>query len=473
MSETKFNPKEYGSFQELPPEQQENFESLEGGKGFVLKTVERDPEIAHCLALLEDRAITKLKDKIESRDTSFDDLLSRYKEAANKRDYTGKRELAEGLKEISDYAVLRGGDQDPEVKTEFAKAYEQLTYSRIFQDELIASLPKEDPEIIAKVVLDPKFSNGESVIYKIGDEAVLQKVYGLAKTNLKVVGAIVNCIKNLDVKVAILQDIDASIKGITEPREKATKQGDSSLESMRQTIAWDLARAKRYDTLFSLIEQDVLGQKDIKDLLPTIPSDELLYEFARRAKTWQGAAMPMKYMKSRDMVMQIAKACLGETDFQRLLPAEKTTLADAASRLHDAFTNKPKMVQLGQLRETKTRDKDYTVNVENKFIIGLKTGERSLTIAWSNTQLHNQHQNQFEDLSYSNSEQDFPVALRSGGFIKIENLPDGSAKVVLNERSAGYGPYNKTMLDAFKVDIEDAIKKALKKEIEFTIEESK
>lgn len=105
MPETQFDPREYKSFQKLPTEQQANFEALEGGKGFVLKTVERDPEIAHSLALLEDRAMSTLENRIESRGRSFDDLLSAYKEAAAKHDYKGKGELAESLKEASDYGI--------------------------------------------------------------------------------------------------------------------------------------------------------------------------------------------------------------------------------------------------------------------------------------------------------------------------------------------------------------------------------
>lgn len=39
----KFNPEEYKSYEELPEDQKQNFEAIEGGKGFVLKTVEKNP----------------------------------------------------------------------------------------------------------------------------------------------------------------------------------------------------------------------------------------------------------------------------------------------------------------------------------------------------------------------------------------------------------------------------------------------
>ena len=132
-----FNPSEHKSFDVLSEEQKSNFEAIKGGKGFVLKNIEKNPEIDHRLAIIEDQAINTLHQEIEAGNLSFDALFSQYRVAAEKYDYKEIEKISELLKQISDYNILHGGDYDERLKKEFKKRYEPLTYSEKTQNILL------------------------------------------------------------------------------------------------------------------------------------------------------------------------------------------------------------------------------------------------------------------------------------------------------------------------------------------------
>lgn len=118
-----FKPEQFKSYEELPEEKKPLFHAIEEGKGFVLKSVEKNPTTAHHLAIIEDEAIGALKQKIERDDISLDDAISQYGDAINKRDYDQKSRAKEIIAQFVDLESLRGKQIDPRISELLKKHY--------------------------------------------------------------------------------------------------------------------------------------------------------------------------------------------------------------------------------------------------------------------------------------------------------------------------------------------------------------
>src|SRR3989344_9699387 len=104
MSE--FNPKEFKSFTDLPDEEKPNFQEL-GDGGFVRKEVEKNPEVAYRMGMVEDQIINTLKHELEAGGLSKEEALSRYNEAGEKYDYKNQKLYGDVLRKFSDVEFLK------------------------------------------------------------------------------------------------------------------------------------------------------------------------------------------------------------------------------------------------------------------------------------------------------------------------------------------------------------------------------
>ena len=57
----KFKPEQFNFYEDLPEDKKPLFHAIEEGRGFVLKSVEKNPTTAHHLAIIEDEAIGALR----------------------------------------------------------------------------------------------------------------------------------------------------------------------------------------------------------------------------------------------------------------------------------------------------------------------------------------------------------------------------------------------------------------------------
>ena len=151
----KFNPSEYNSFEELPRGHKHKFEAIEDGKGFVLKSVEKNQEIAYRLAVAEDQAINTLKQEIETDKLSLDDLLTKYNDDDTPN--FERHKLRELIREVSDYTILCGGNYDKKLKNKELDI-ESESYSAKTELALIEHIESTDAVTIMKLLMDNKFS---------------------------------------------------------------------------------------------------------------------------------------------------------------------------------------------------------------------------------------------------------------------------------------------------------------------------
>lgn len=434
-----FNPSEYKSYEALPEEEKQNFEAIEGGRGFVLKTIEKNPEVAHRLAIIEDRVINILRQEVEIGNLSFDGLLSQYRTAAEKYNYQEKRKVSELLKQISDYNILRGDDYDEMLREEFKKRYESLTYSEKTQGVLIEGIDQSDLDVGARLLTDEKFSLKTKLLEKIGDnDDSLKKLYGLTQENLNVVNLIVNASENPDTKVDILKDVFGFINKIQNGESKEEKLKDYSFDSMRRHIAEVLVHKGEHSSVLRLIDEGYLEIRNLKGLFHEVDSDQFLYDLASRSKDGNEVTYLFKFIADKGIFSRIIEDS-GQS-LAGLSEQEKQNKVALAKKFFGALSKSPEIHQVGDLTES------------NKFVVGIPSKNDVLFLAWSNTDEHKYHKDIFQSLSRS-SGQRFPDNLRSGGWIEVQRKEGNQFHIVFSRSSGDFGNYGHRVLSRFKENI--------------------
>lgn len=456
--EKEFNPSEYKSFEELSDEHKGKFEAIEGGKGFVLKSVEKNPEIARRLAMAEDQTINTLRQEIETHNLSFDNLLSQYQVAAEKSDYQEKEKISELLKQISDYNILRGGDYDERLKAEFKERYESLTYSEKTQSILIENMAPSDLEVAAKLLLDKKFSLKTELLEKTGDsDNVIRRLYELTSDNLDIARLLVGTSKNPSLKVEILKDLSQSINEIQDEEQRNKKLEDYSFDSIKEDVAETLVRSADYDGVLRLIDEGFLKPRNLRGLFHEVEFDQFLYDLAVRSKNSNEITYLFKFITNRKIFSEIVDK--NGQSFSKLSDAEKQEVVDSAKRFSGVLGNSPEIYQAGNLREN------------NKFVVGIPDDEDKLFIAWSNTNQHEYHRDIFRAME-RDTDKSFPKHLRSGGRLELRKK-DNWVTVVFSRSSGDFGNYGHRVLEKFRKDILKALRKELgSKNVKLEIEVS-
>lgn len=453
-----FDPNEYKSFEELPRGHKRKFEAIEDGKGFVLKSVEKNPETAHRLALAEDQAINTLKQAIETHNLTFDDLLSQYRTAAEQYNFEEKRQASELLKQISDRDILRGGNYDNRLKKEFRKRYESLTYSQKTQDVLIENIDSSDLEVIAKLLLDEKFSRKIELLEKTSDsDESIKKLYELTSGDLGVVKLLVG-VSNPARKVEMLKDISESINIIRNEEQKEKKLKDRSFNSIKQEVGETLAKNADYSEILQLIDDKFLETRNLKRVVHEVESDQFLYDLASRSNNIKEITYLFKFIADKEFFSKIVDE-KGKS-FSKLSDTEKQGVIDLAKKLSSVLENKPEIYQEGYLQES------------NKFIIGVPDDENKLFIAWSNTNQHEYHKDIFKTMAEQTGKR-FPEDLRSGGWVELNKKNDNQISVVFSRSSGDFGNYGHRVLEKFREAILKTLYEKLGHEnIEFKIDVS-
>jgi len=446
-----FNPMEYKSYEDLPDERKVDFDAVEGGKDFALKSVEKNPETAHKLAMIYDQTINALRQEIEANDLPLDALLERYSAAAEEYDYKEKRQTAEFLKQISDYEILRGGDYNEQLKEEFKKRYESLTYSEKTQNIFIADIGELDLDVAAKLLKDEKFSNKKDLLDKAGtDSDALKQLYELAKDDLSVVKLIVEHCEDTDMKVDMLKDI---VKTGDKLRE------NYYFESIQRHIGEALVRENKRDLIIQLIDDGYLETSSLKNSFHEINSDQLLYDIAVRSKNKKELAYLFKFIADENVFSRI----IGNNgqSLTGLPDSERAEMAVLAKKFLNAITQDLEIHQASDLGEE-----------GNKFVVGIPSESDKLFLAWGNIDVHEYHKDIFQ-----NAEQhfgmDFPKDLRSGGWVEIRRKDIDRLYVKFSRSSGDFGNYSYRVLSLFKENILKSLREKLNNNnIELEIEVS-
>lgn len=435
-----FDPHQYTSFQNLPKEQISHFKSVKRGESFVLKTAEKNPGIAQRLAMIENHTIDCLQHEIDHNGLILDSLLSRYQNAiSDDDDYSITHQIVERIKQVSDYAIFRGGAYDERVKVAFRKQYVPFTYSAKTEQLFLERIEPKDSIVKVRVLLDERFSSKRQLVEPDSEnDQFLEKLYTATQDNIDVVNIIVRTARNPAFKIEIFKSLFESINQLQDTEKKEKKLYSYSFWSIKHNICETLIRQEDHASLVKLIDEGFLQTTDIQPFFQKVRSDSLLLDLACRSKNSREVLNLFKFIADSTIFSHIIAH--GGDVFVYLSGSERQNMMEVAKKFEKALNNPPKIYAVSNLG----RD-------ANKFVVGIASGVSQLYIAWGNTKEYEYHRDIFSNLSYTTDKR-FPEELRSGGYVRLVEETD-FVRVVFDGRSGDFGAYGDRVLEKFHDDI--------------------
>lgn len=453
---TKFNPKEFKSFTDLPEEERGNFQELEGD-GFVKKEVETNPEVAHRMGMVEDQIINTLKHELEASGVSREESFLRYSEAGNKNDYKNQRLYGEMLKKYSDIEfLLSGKDYDEDIKQAFKKRYDSLGYSEKTQTSFIESVNPQDLEVISRLLTDKRFTKNVDLVRLLEDESSIEAVFDYIKAkDFYVVAMLIDKSQDKDFKIRAFREISEIINSL----DPAIKRGvEYHLDSIQAKLAEYLILSGNQADFFNLVENGLMKVESANSFLHKIESDEVLNWLATKSSNVKAVIIIFKFVADPAIFGKVIET--QGVEFKNLDEQRKSEVIKLAEQYLNALNSGPQIFEADKLGDN------------NKFVIGITTNDESkYYISWSNTESHGYHKDIFESLQSKfriNINNDF----RSGGYIQL-GQKDGKTIAFFNSSSGDFGNYSHKVLERFKEKLKEALGNSLGTEVEVRIDISR
>lgn len=397
-----------------------------------------------------------LEQEIGTHQFSLPDLLAQYRDAVSTYNYADKGKLVELLRQLSDYALLKGGSYDEQLIQAFGENREPLTYSKITQSALIADINATNLEVIGKMLMDDKFSNKTMLLEKTDDnDGTIRSLYRLTRDDLVIVRLLVEKTKNPALKIELLKNVLKSTAHV-EGDKKSKKVEDGSLDLIKQDVAQTLVNSSDYAAVLRLIDEGLLEAGSVRWLIHTIESDTFLTDLAQRSTGVDEIEYFFKFIVDQKIFDEIAKD--DGKSFPKLSDSDTREVVHLAQRFRGVLKNYPVVHQVGDLRGGRS----------NKFVVGIPFDEDTLYIAWSGTDSHSNHATIFDSLSRDTG-MSFPDLLRSGGWLELSRA-GRQVKVILCGRSGDFGSYSARVLEKFRSNLLDTLRDELEtEEITLTI----
>lgn len=453
-----FNPKEFKSFADLPEKEKSSFQELEGD-GFIGKEVEKNPEIARRMGMVEDQIINTLKHELEAGGLSKEEALLRYNEAGEKFDYKNKILYGDILKKYSDIEFLSSGkDFDETTKQAFKKQYDSLGYSERTQSSFLEGIDKQDLEVISTLFLDKRFTKKGDLAKLLEDESSIEAVFSRVKDkdgDLSVVALLINKSDDKDFKIRALKEITKIVTSLSSAEKR---DAEYRLNSIQANLAKYLILSGNHTDFFNLTENGLIKTESADSFIHEIESDDVLYWIVTKTSNIKTAIRVFNFIANPDIFAKIIST--GAADFKNLDENTKPSVIKMAEKYLSALTSDPQILEADKLRDN------------NKFVIGITAdGDGKYYISWSNTDSHGYHRDIFESL-----EQRLRIAIkttyRSGGYIQLGQKDDKTI-AIFNSSSGDFGNYSHKVLERFKPKIQEALKNSLGKEVEVEIDISR
>src|SRR3989344_3858670 len=404
---SRFNPKELKSFMDLPDEEKLNFQEL-GDGGFVRKEVEKNPEVAHRMGIVEDQIINTLKHELEVGGLSQQEALTRYNEAGEKYDYKNQKLYGDILRKFSDVEFLSSGkDYDEATKQAFKKRWDSLGYSDKTQSSFLEGIDKKDLEVVSRLLLDKRFSRKGDLAKLLEDESSIKTIFNYVKDkDINVVALLIEKSRDKDFKIRALREISEIVNSLVSTEKR---DAEYHLNSIQASLAEYLILSGNHTDFFNLVEDGLIKAESANSFLHKIDSDHVLYQLVTRTSNPR-------------TVIRIFKFVADPVIFARIIETQGLEFKD-----------------------------------QNKFVIGVTTdNEGKYYISWSNTGSHGYHKDIFQSLQREfriNIQDDF----RSGGYIQL-GQEDGGAMAIFDSSSGDFGNYSHKVLERFKPKLREALR---------------
>lgn len=415
---------------------------------------------AYAISLLQNFALEKMEEAATADGRSIADLLRQLDEARRTQNYDARYAVTEVLRQRLDIADIRGAQRSQEILNALKNVYAADEYSKMYQNILLAEMPKDDADVLIHVLLDKKFSNSTHILYSLKNNEVREKIYQALKSNNAAdkSATLVSTTEDLPTKTRLFEDITAWLAQNSSEEAKKVMDSYGEYNRLKRDIAVELFN-RDTETFGRFLER---GMIDIDGLEDTIKdeSDETLANILPHVITADDAARVIKFIRDKDALLAASR----ELSLSALPPESRAVVAENTRRLADAFDASPNILSLGYLRERGENAKSY--DILNKFIIALRNGEHRATIAWSNTQDFFEHKLLAQHIGK------IPKALCAGGEIQLIRLENKKLQAVFQGRSGTFGPYNQIFLERFGQAIAEHLRRDLNADVEVVIHPS-
>lgn len=452
MSE--FKPEDYKSYSELPEDQKSNYEELPDGEGFYVKGAEKDPELAHALAVIDDEAINALAQHIEANNFSVDEIMAQFKIAAGKYDSKSKRLYGEILRVLVDHDRLRGKEPDSRIISLFKETYAPQDYSEMTQEVILSRVDMSDIPLVTKLLKDKNISRKRELIEKISDQETFLQILDLAKDDLEIVSMLISANDDVDMKLKMLQVAVDNIKH--QGQDISGNTGPSYyLGSIRQNVTGALIKNGQGDMMIELMDKGYLEAKNAISLAHTIEDDNVLAQLAARLPDIYEVMYMFKFIADPKVLAKIEES--NEKQF-KVPENDRLGIKILAEKFRNALSKKPEIYRAGKLGE------------DNKFVFSMSDDGEHMAIAWSNTRAHEYHRDIFDSLSRKTGK-NYPKKMRSGGYVDIRGAGSATPQAQFYSSSGDFGNYGHRALEVFKEQIKASLQEELgaDKEIEIKI----
>jgi hypothetical protein len=449
-----FNPREFKSFSELPEEEKNNFQELEGGS-FVRNTAEKNLELGHKLGSIENEVIDALKHDLELDDAIKEDALAKLKEADGKNDEDGFKKQAEELRRMADVEILSTGTDNTGIEQAIINYGNRAKYSEKTQQLVLEKVDIKDSELVDALLFDKRFTNKSDLI-DLMDESSIQETYERVKSlNLDLARLLVNKSQDKDFKIKVFIEIP----GLKRAVETSESWQDGLIkEDIKIGIAKQLIESGNNQELLDLCDQGLFNVDLLKPYGARICSNTILYQLAIRSAEPEQTFLP--HISDPDTLNKIV-----ETNASEFTRAEsKSYVVENARIYREALVSEPEIFEVGKLED------------QNKFLIFLQTFEISdgqpirYYFTWGG--LHTGGGAHKALLRGLTSEYRLgSVGIKNGGFIEISQQDDKTV-VTFNKKSGDFGQYSVNILEKFRPQIEAALRRSLGKEVEVKMEVS-
>ncbi|MEK7649044.1 MAG: hypothetical protein AAB400_03995 [Patescibacteria group bacterium] len=412
------------------------------------------------LRVLKKSALEGLIRDESTQSLDMNDLVASFKVVAKNYNFTAKKELTEKIKTALDVTFLRDGTQNTEVSELLKENYESNSYSQKTSNLIVDGIDPRNLGIIAEILKEGRLAPDSKMklFDAVGnDEQTLKTLFRLTRGKMDVALEIVKRAERNEFKIAILTNILGRINNRVSEQERQEQMKNNFLSSMQYHIAEELALKCESPELLTLIDSGALSMCHVMRAVPSIASSTLLYDIAKRCDNASDIIRILKCITDQAVLKNCTAA--SECEFVRLDECGRTKIIAIAEKCMNALSRNTIITQVGKLRDT------------NKFITGIPRGEDAIHIAWSNTGDRGYHRDIFATLE-AKTGLDFPEELRSGGYIKKNELESGELEVVFYDSSGDFGQYSKNVLERYRDELSATLGTLLGRKVMLTINNS-
>jgi len=409
---------------------------------YVAETAIEDPLVAHRIALLENEAFEELEAKTSQNQISIDEILGRLADKNLK--YDEKSELTDMLFQRADLERLRGNSVDDELVESLKKTYTSLVYSKILTTKLTKGIAQGDTAVIGEVLKDGKFYANWEVFSKLSTDEERRAAFLICKERARSACDIIKQVKDIDMALTMYDEVLQS-------SDKESYSDKSVLDSTGCILAEKLFSAGKTEKLVDLLRTDTFKLAYYKDFMNLLGAQQVvIIEMVKQSSDANDIIFALKFVTEPGLLRQLAESA-GELN--KLDEESLNKVLAQAEKIEKAVAGRPTISILSTLKADIPDDDDddeKTMVPKNKFVVGIKDGK--YIIAMSSVDAHEYHRNIFDSLG--------GTVVRSGGYLGFTEQ-NGKITVRMVRSSGDFGRYSQELLELYRNDIEEALRKTL------------